>query len=154
MRLTQAIAAASMIAAIAAPLAAKPVPAAAPISCNKVLSVAETVWVAEAAAELGMFEGLLNGSFLLTYQPEAGSTGPNLVIKGEDGVLRLWLAGENIVADDGSVTRKLVTIGSEGDGAYAGAKVDLMLSGNFEPEKKGSYELTGSICSQVKRARR
>jgi hypothetical protein len=154
MRLTQAIAAASMIAAIAAPLAAKPARTAGPATCSKVLSLGESTWLAERSGELGTFDGLLNGSFFLSYDPEAGSRTPNLIIKSSTGTLRLWLAGESVQADDGSTMRKLVNVATEGDGDFAGAQVDLLLSGQFVPEKGGSYELSGSICGQAKRPRR
>jgi hypothetical protein len=152
MRLIPFAAAASLIAALAVPLAAQPmlVP---PDGCQDVFAEGESTWMPDAGAELGKLAGLLNGSFYLAYQDEGEPTklsAPNFVIKSDDGALQLWMAGKSFLTDEGTWSRELVSIAAEGSGIYADAKVDLLLTGPFAPEKGGTYQLVGTICGPIK----
>lgn len=152
MRLIPFAAAASLIAALAAPLAAQPM-LVAPEGCQDLFAEAESTWMPEAKAELGKLSGLLNGSFFLAYDDEDAPTklsAPNFFIKGDDGVLELWMVGESYVGEDGSWNRKLFSAAFNGSGVYADAKVELVLTGVYAPEKGGTYQLFGTICSSMK----
>ena len=152
-----------LIAAIAAPLAAKPRRSSPPpiIVCQEVLAKGDAVWIADKEIEVGELSGLLNGAFYLAYSDEATGTidpsdgGPNLVITTKSGKLEVWLYGESTLQEDGSWNRKLAAATVQGSGDFAGATADLALTGMFYPEKGGGYQLTGSLCaSSTQRARR
>ena len=145
--------AALLVVAAAAPLAAatKPRRTAAPV-CEEVLAKADSLWIAEKGIEVGEVAGLLNGGFYLSYADDAGgidpiASKPQLVITSKAGDLRMSIYGESVEQKDGSWSRTLGATSAVGTGVYLGATVKLGISGVFYPEKGGSYDLAGTICT-------
>jgi hypothetical protein len=149
------VTAALLVLAAAVPLAAatKPRRAATPV-CEEVLAKGDTTWIAEKAIEVGQVAGLLNGGFYLSYADGAGGSDPiaskpQLVITTKAGDLRLAIYGESVQQEDGTWSRTLGATSAVGTGAYRDATVKLGISGVFYPDKGGSYELAGTICTTV-----
>lgn len=153
------VTAALLVVAAAAPLAAanKPRRTGTPV-CAQVLAKGDSTWIAEKGIEVGEVAGLLNGGLYLNYTDDAfgiepsGGTDPSaskpqLVITTKAGELRMSIYGESIQQGDGSWSRNLGATSAVGTGVYLGATVKLGISGVFYPEKGGSYELAGTICT-------
>ena len=147
------VTAALLVFAATVPLAAatKPRRNAAPI-CEDVLAKGDSTWIAEKAIEVGQVNGLLNAGFYLSYADDASgadpvASKPQLVITSKAGDLRMSIYGESVQQKDGTWSRTLGATSAVGTGVYVGATVKLGLSGVFYPEKGGSYELAGTICT-------
>jgi len=123
---------------------------AAKLVCTEVLAKAATT-VIEDGIEVGELAGLVNGALYLRYVDkeavDPATSKANLVITTKLGNLYLWVAGSSLGAADGSIGRNLTTLAAYGSGVYARARINLVLSGTFWPEKEGIYAVVGTICS-------
>jgi hypothetical protein len=138
-----------LAATIALALAARPAAAQVKV-CEEVIAVATTTWIADSRIEVGPVAGMINGALYLRYDPQI-SVDPtrdeaNLVVSTKEGDLLLWAEGKATESPDGSLFIDLGTVAARGTGLYAGAHIDLFLTGNCVPEKGGSYKLYGTIC--------
>ena len=151
MRLQRTTCTALLLAALAVMLTSPATAGGVKPTCQKVFSVADTVWI-EDGLEVGDIAGLLNGGVYLRYfdkEPPIDPIGskPNMVVTSKRGNLYLWVAGKSSQEPDGTVTRSLVTLRATGSGEFANATIDLEIVGACYPGKGGYYEVTGTICS-------